>query len=305
MKLNICSDQEKSQKDIIFQKYKNELINFDKIKKNYLISLNKFNISEDKKMQYINQASIDNINTSKTSKTLLSNHSNKNTNPLNLKKIKLHRIIKENKNKIKKYKFNKQLSSLKYYLLYSEPGVGKKSLQNIYDDLDKIQKKIDNFEENEKNKMNDYEKRNKKNENLIENKMVINIPDYSNQKKNIDNFLKLCGTYEKYNYEFSKIKNLFGTKINLFEKRDIIKNYMDNMKISNKTTSNFSCPKKKLKLFFPKIDNKSINKSINKYKKINTNKSFYKNKIKIKSNSNRNIRLLFKGLNEISNKIKK
>ena len=110
MKLNICSDQEKSQKDIIFQKYKNELINFDKIKKNYLISLNKFNISEDKKMQYINQASIDNINTSKTSKTLLSNHSNKNTNPLNLKKIKLHRIIKENKNKIKKPKFNTQLS---------------------------------------------------------------------------------------------------------------------------------------------------------------------------------------------------
>lgn len=305
MKLNITSDPEKNQKDIIFQKYKNELINFDKIKKNYLISLNKFNISEDKKIQNINQASIDNINTSKTNKTLLSNHSNNNTNPLNLKKIKLHRIIKENKNKIKKPKFNSQLSSLKYYLLYSEPGVGKKSLQNIYEDLDKIQKKIDNFEENEKNKMNDYEKRNKNNEKLIENKMVINIPDYSNKKENIDNFLRLCGTYEKYNYEFSKIKNLFGTKINLFEKRDIIKNYMDNMRISNKTTSNFSCPKKKLKLFFPKIDNKSINKTINKYKKINTNKSFNKNKIKIKSNSNRNIRLVFKGLNEISNKIKK
>ena len=169
----------------------------------------------------------------------------------------------------------------------------------------KFKKKIDNFEENEKNKMNDYEKRNKNNEKLIENKMVINIPDYSNKKENIDNFLRLCGTYEKYNYEFSKIKNLFGTKINLFEKRDIIKNYMDNMRISNKTTSNFSCPKKKLKLFFPKIDNKSINKTINKYKKINTNKSFNKNKIKIKSNSNRNIRFVFKGLNEISNKIKK
>lgn len=285
-------DSEKEPKDLLFQKYKNELMNFDKVKKNYLVSLKKFNISEEKKLQIFNQGtSLDTINKSKNNKTLLSSHNynynhNRNhnhSNKMNHKKIKLNRLI--NKNKIKKPKFNSQLSSLKYYLLYSEPGVGKKSLQSIYEDLDQIQKNIDNFEENEKNKMNDYEKSQKNDENLNENKMVINIPDYASNKvkgANIDNFLGLCGTYQKYNYEFSKIKNLFGTKINLFEKRNIIKDYMKNMKLSNKTTSNSSCPKNKFKTLFPNINNQSMNK----YKKINNNKS-------IKNISKNSFKLVF------------
>lgn len=283
-------DSEKEPKDLLFQKYKNELMNFDKVKKNYLVSLKKFNVSEEKKLQIFNQGtSLDTINKSKNNKTLLSSHNynhNRNhnhSNKMNHKKIKLNRLI--NKNKIKKPKFNSQLSSLKYYLLYSEPGVGKKSLQSIYEDLDQIQKNIDNFEENEKNKMNDYEKSQKNDENLNENKMVINIPDYASNKvkgANIDNFLGLCGTYQKYNYEFSKIKNLFGTKINLFEKRNIIKDYMKNMKLSNKTTSNSSCPKNKFKTLFPNINNQSMNK----YKKINNNKS-------IKNISKNSFKLVF------------
>ena len=265
-------------------------MNFDKIKKNYLVSMNRFNISEEKNLQNFNHgALLDTINKSNNNKTLLSSHdynSHNNINKMNLKKIKLSKFIKKNKNKIKKPKFNSQLSSLKYYLLYSEPGVGKKSLQSIYEDLDNIQKKIDNYEENEKNKMNDYEKRTKDGDDSNENKMVINIPDYESiGKSNIENFLGLCGTYQKYNYEFSKIKNLFGTKINLFEKRKIIKDYLNNMKLNNKTTSNYSCPKKKFKSFFPKINNRSMDK----YKKINNDKSIKiipKNSIKLIFNSN-------------------
>ena len=130
---------------------------------------------------------------------------------MNPKKIKLNRINKENKYNPKKPKFNSQLSSLKYYLLYSEPGISKKSPINIYEDLDKIKKQINNFEEKEDNKIKDLEKKtiNKVKNN---NKMIVNIPDYLHQKDNIDNFLGLCGTYEKYNYEFSKIKNLFIIK---------------------------------------------------------------------------------------------
>ena len=99
--------------------------------------------------------------------------------------------------------------------------------------------------------------------------MIVNIPDYLHQKDNIDNFLGLCGTYEKYNYEFSKIKNLFGTKINLFEKRNLIKNIIKNKELNNKTINNFSLPKKKIKKFFndfPKIHDKNINNKINKTK---------------------------------------
>ena len=77
--------------------------------------------------------------------------------------------------------------------------------------MDKIKKQINNFEEKEDNKIKDLEKKtiNKVKNN---NKMIVNIPDYLHQKDNIDNFLGLCGTYEKYNYEFSKIKNLFIIK---------------------------------------------------------------------------------------------
>lgn len=294
MNLKISFKTGKKPKDILFLKYKNELINFDKIKKNFFLSLNKNNISEEKKNTLINLSSLNNINNIKKSKKRHFNSQNQNSISYNPKKIKLNRIIKENKYMIKKPKFNSQISSLKYYLLYSEPGVAKKSLENIYDDLDKIDKKIDTFQEKEENKKNEYENRIKNNKQLInDNKMIINIPDYSNKKENLDNFLGLCGTYEKYNYEFSKIKNLFGTKINLFEKRNIIKNIIRNRELSNKTINNYSYPKKKIQLFFPSINNK------NKNNKINKNKSYDKKKFGIKNNLSNNNELFFNNIEEI------
>ena len=251
-------------KDNLFQEYKNQLINYDKFKKKYLLSSNKNNISEEKKNQFINISSIKNIN--KPQKY----HFEKS---FNLKKIKLNRIIKDNKSKLKMPKFNSEISSLKYYLLYSEPGISKKSLENIHDDLDEIQKKINNFDKKEENKINNNDKITK-NMHIDNDKMVVNIPDYNSNKKNIINsFLGLCGTYEKYNYEFSRIKNLFGTKINLFEKKDIIKNIIKNKELNNKTINNYSIGKKNLKQFFPlfpKINSKND--------KINKTKSFDKKK---------------------------
>ena len=224
MYLNLSLKTINPSKDNLFQKYKNELINYDKIKKNILLSKSKFSLSEEKKNTLIQISSLENIR----------KKNNDNKFPSNLKKINLNRIIKDNKYKLKKPKFNSQLSYLKYYLLYSEPGLAKKSLKNIYDDLDKINNKINKYEEKEENKINEFEKRNKIKEEINNNnQMVVNIPDYTNKKGNVKNFLGLCGTYEKYNYEFSKIKNLFGTKINLFEKKDIIKKFIKNNDLNN------------------------------------------------------------------------
>ena len=142
--------------------------------------------------------------------------------------------------------------------------------------------------------MNYYEKRNENNKNLNDNKMVINIPDYSNKKDNIDSFLGLCGTYEKYNYEFSKIKNLFGTKINLFEKKELIKNIIKNKELNNKTITNFSHPKNNFKLLFPAINNKKY-----KYNKIFKNKSYDKKKFNIKHNLKSNIGIFFNNIDKI------
>ena len=284
MNLKIISKKEKYSKDTLFQKYKNELMNFDKIKKNYLLSLNKNNISEENKNNIIKISSkniLKKSNTNKFHKPI------QNSISFNHKKIKLY----------KKPKLGAQISSLKYYLLYSEPGIAKKSLENIYNDLDTIQKKIDNFEEKEENKINDIQKNIKINEHINDNKLIINIPNYSNKEKKVDNFLGLCGTYEKYNYEFSRIKNLFGTKINLFEKKNIIKNMIKNKELNNKTVNNFSYPKKKFKLLFPEISNKKI-----KFNKINKNKSYDKKKFYIINNVNNNNGLTFNNLKGIKKK---
>jgi hypothetical protein len=248
--------------DLIEIKNKNKLINL-----NYLSPQDKY--SEEQK----NQMTIDAFNKVKK-------NNNKNSTfsgPLNLKKIKLKSLNKENKHrqKIKRLKFTSQLSSLKYYLLYSQPGIGKKSLQNIYEDLDNIEKKIDNYEENEEIKINNFEKMSRNYENLIENKMIVNIPDFSSKNKNFDGFLGFCGTYDKYNHDMSKIKNLFGTKINLLEKKQIIKNMLKNNELNSNTINNYYLPKKKLKLFYPSISNKN-NNNTHIFKE---NKSFDKSKI--------------------------
>ena len=281
MNLKIIPKKENHPKDTLFQKYKNELMNFDKMKKNYLLSLNKINISEENKNHIFNISS----------KNIFKKpNNNKNHKPIqncisfNHKKIKLY----------KKPKFNKEVSSLKYYLLYSEPGIAKKSLENIYNDLDTIQKQIDNFEEKEENKINDYKKV-KINEHINDNKLIINIPNYSNKEEKADNFLGLCGTFEKYNYEFSKIKNLFGTKINLFEKKNIIRNIIKKKELNNKTINNFSYPKKNFKLLFPQINNKKI-----KFNRINKNKSYDKKKFNVINNVNNNAGLIFNNLKGIS-----
>ena len=147
----------------------NYLIYYDKFKNNYLLSANKNNISEEKKNQFINISSIKGIN------------------------------------KPQKCNFEKSFNLKKIKLLYSEPGISKKSFENIHDDLDKIQKKINNVDKKEENKINDYDKISK-DKHIDSDKMVVNIPDYnSNKKNNINSFLRLCGTYEKYNYELSRI----------------------------------------------------------------------------------------------------
>jgi len=253
--------------DLIELKNKNKLMN-----SNYSSPKEK-NLEEEK-----NQMTLD--NSSRTKKINNKNPLFYNTGPLNLKKIKLKSLNKENKHrqKLKRFKFTSQLSSLKYYLLYSEPGIGKKTLQNIYEDLDNIDKKIDNYEENEEIKVNNFEKMSRNYENMIENKMIVNIPDFSSKSKNFDGFLGFCGTYEKYNHDMSKIKNLFGTKINLLEKKQIIKNMLKNKELNSNTISNYSQPKRKLKIFFPSINNK--NKNINNNTHIfKENKSFDKSKI--------------------------
>ena len=126
--------------------------------------------------------------------------------------------------------------------------------------------------------------------------MIINIPDFSSKKENIDSFLGLCGIYEKYNYEFSKIKNIFGTKINLFEKKEIIKNIIKNKELNNKSINNPSHHKNNFKLFFPKIINKK-----NKYNKMNKTKSFDKKKFILKNFSKNSTMNLFSNIDKINN----
>ena len=222
--------------DLIELKNKNKTMNL-----NYFFS--KDRNSEEQKVQ----TTLDSINRTKSNKIKNPLFCN---GPFNLKKIKLKNLSKESKHrqKLRRLKFPSQLSSLKYYLLYSEPGIGKKSLQNIYEDLDNIDKQIDNYEEKEEIKVNKYEKMSRNYENLIENKMIVNIPDFSSNTKYFDGFLGFCGSFDKYNQDMSKIKSLFGTKINLLEKKHIIKNMLKNNELNCNTVSNYSQPKKKMKL---------------------------------------------------------
>ena len=230
-----------SKNNILFLKYKNEIKNMNKSKKDYLFyqNLNKIitNANENQKNKASN---ITWVNSMKSFK-------NCNITPLNLKKNNLRRNLK---NITEKPKFSSELCYLKYYLSFSKPGIGKKTLHNIYEDLDKIQNKITSYEQIEENKSNKVNEKNASRVYINEYKKIINTPQFSHRKRYINTFISLCGRNEKYKHEFSKIKNLFGTRSNLFEKREIIKNMIKENDLNNKSINIFSVPKKKLKIIF-------------------------------------------------------
>lgn len=272
-----------SKNNILFLKYKNEIKNMNKSKKDYLFyqNLNKIitNANENQK----NKAS--NIIWANSMKSF----KNCNITPLNLKKNYLRRSLKDIN---EKPKFSSELCCLKYYLSFSKPGIGKKTLHNIYEDLDKIQNKITSYEQIEENKSNKVNEKNASRVYINEYKKIINTPQFSHRKRYINTFISLCGRNEKYKHEFSKIKNLFGTRSNLFEKREIIKNMIKENELNNKSINIFSVPNKKIKLYFPSINNKR-----------KKNKSFNKNKLKGKSLSKTNFGSNLFNLNMI-NKMK-
>ena len=272
-----------SKNNILFLKYKNEIKNMNKSKKDYLFyqNLNKIitNANENQK----NKAS--NITWANSMKSF----KNCNITPLNLKKNYLRRSLKDIN---EKPKFSSELCCLKYYLSFSKPGIGKKTLHNIYEDLDKIQNKITSYEQIEENKSNKVNENNTSRDYINEYKKIINTPQFSHRKRYINTFISLCGRNEKYKHEFSKIKNLFGTRSNLFEKREIIKNMIKENDLNNKSINIFSVPNKKIKLYFPSINNKR-----------KKNKSFNKNKLKGKSLSKTNFGSNLFNLNMI-NKMK-
>lgn len=272
-----------SKNNILFLKYKNEIKNMNKSKKDYLFyqNLNKIitNANENQKNKASN---ITWVNSMKSFK-------NCNITPLNLKKNYLRRSLKDIN---EKPKFSSELCCLKYYLSFSKPGIGKKTLHNIYEDLDKIQNKITSYEQIEENKSNKVNEKNASRVYINEYKKIINTPQFSHRKRYINTFISLCGRNEKYKHEFSKIKNLFGTRSNLFEKREIIKNMIKENDLNNKSINIFSVPNKKIKLYFPSINNKR-----------KKNKSFNKNKLKGKSLSKTNFGSNLFNLNMI-NKMK-
>ena len=272
-----------SKNNILFLKYKNEIKNMNKSKKDYLFyqNLNKIitNANENQKNKASN---ITWVNSMKSFK-------NCNITPLNLKKNYLRRSLKDIN---EKPKFSSELCCLKYYLSFSKPGIGKKTLHNIYEDLDKIQNKITSYEQIEENKSNKVNEKNASRDYINEYKKIINTPQFSHRKRYINTFISLCGRNEKYKHEFSKIKNLFGTRSNLFEKREIIKNMIKENDLNNKSINIFSVPNKKIKLYFPSINNKR-----------KKNKSFNKNKLKGKSLSKTNFGSNLFNLNMI-NKMK-
>ena len=272
-----------SKNNILFLKYKNEIKNMNKSKKDYLFyqNLNKIitNANENQKNKASN---ITWVNSMKSFK-------NCNITPLNLKKNYLRRSLKDIN---EKPKFSSELCCLKYYLSFSKPGIGKKTLHNIYEDLDKIQNKITSYEQIEENKSNKIDEKNTSRDYINEYKKIINTPQFSHRKRYINTFISLCGRNEKYKHEFSKIKNLFGTRSNLFEKREIIKNMIKENDLNNKSINIFSVPNKKIKLYFPSINNKR-----------KKNKSFNKNKLKGKSLSKTNFGSNLFNLNMI-NKMK-
>ena len=272
-----------SKNNILFLKYKNEIKNMNKSKKDYLYyqNLNKINTNTNENQK--NKASnITWVNSMKSFK-------NCNITPLNLKKNYLRRSLKDIN---EKPKFSSELCCLKYYLSFSKPGIGKKTLHNIYEDLDKIQNKITSYEQIEENKSNKVNEKNASRVYINEYKKIINTPQFSHRKRYINTFISLCGRNEKYKHEFSKIKNLFGTRSNLFEKREIIKNMIKENDLNNKSINIFSVPNKKIKLYFPSINNKR-----------KKNKSFNKNKLKGKSLSKTNFGSNLFNLNMI-NKMK-
>jgi hypothetical protein len=272
-----------SKNNILFLKYKNEIKNMNKSKKDYLFYQNLNKIITNANENQNNKAS--NITWANSMKSF----KNCNITPLNLKKNYLRRSLKDIN---EKPKFSSELCCLKYYLSFSKPGIGKKTLHNIYEDLDKIQNKITSYEQIEENKSNKVNEKNASRDYINEYKKIINTPQFSHRKRYINTFISLCGRNEKYKHEFSKIKNLFGTRSNLFEKREIIKNMIKENDLNNKSINIFSVPNKKIKLYFPSINNKR-----------KKNKSFNKNKLKGKSLSKTNFGSNLFNLNMI-NKMK-
>ena len=273
--------KQKRKNNILFLKYKNEIKNMNKSKKDYLYyqNLNKNNTDENQKNKASN---ITWVNSTKSFK-------NYNITPLNLKKNDLRRSLKSIS---EKPKFSSELCFLKYYLSFSKPGIGKKTLHNIHEHLDKIQNKIESYEQIEEKKTNEIKEKNVDRDYINEYKRIINTPQFSHRKRYIDTFISLYGKNEKYKHEFSRIKNLFGTRSNLFEKRAIIKNLIKKEELNNKTINIFSFPKKKIKLYFPSVDNKG-----------KKNKSLFRNKMKRKSFSKTNFKTNLINLNLV-NKIK-
>ena len=262
--------KQKHKNNILFLKYKNEIKNMNKSQKDYLYYQNQnkintnSNTNENQKNKVSNIAWVNGIKSFK----------NYNITPLNLKKNDLKRNLKDMN---EKPKFSSELCCLKYYLSFSKPGIGKKALHNIHDDLDKIHNKIESYEKIKENKSNEVNEKNASRDYINEYKRIINTPQFSHRKRYIDTFISLCGRNEKYKYQFLRIKNLFGTRSNLFEKREIIKNMIKKKELNNKSINIFSVPKKNLKLYFPSISNKR-----------KKNKSFNKNKLKGKSLSRTN-----------------
>lgn len=259
--------KQKHKNNILFLKYKNEIKNMNKSKNDYLYyqNQNKNDSNENQKNKAFNNITW--VNSIKS-------FNDCNISQLNQQKNDLRRSLK---NIDKKPKFSSELCYLKYYLSFSKPGIGKKSLHNIYEDLDKIQNKIKSYEQNEENKINKENEKNVSRNYINEYKRIINTPKFSHRKRYIDTFISLCGKNEKYKEDCSRIKNLFGTRSNLFERKEIIKNMIKKKELNNKTINIFSVPKTKIKLYFPSIDNKR-----------KKNKSFNRNRLKGKSFSKAN-----------------
>ena len=182
--------------------------------------------------------------------------------------------------KIKKIPPAKSISyktSLKQYLLFSEPGVAKRSLKSIHKDLDKIRKIIHIYEKKENNI--NANKKNFYDDKMNSDKLIVNIPFSKNSENDQDNICAFYDTYKKYNNVYSKIKRIFNTSINLYEQKELIKSSVlknedheiqkNDEKVKLKTHSNY----------FPLLYNK------NKFRNNKTKplyKSIYPKSFKIK-----------------------
>lgn len=184
--------------------------------------------------------------------------------------------IEENNRKKNNFEINKNLhkSTLKYYLKYKEPGIAKKSLLYIYKDFDNIQKSIDIYENKLKEKESmpylifnkDINKNIKKAKSNIHNhSLIINIPDLNIINEKLTGF---CRAYEHFRDDCYKIKNIFNTKVNIYERQNIIKN---TIKVNSCFNNSYDCRNNKSSLsitHFPEIKGGKSVSVINKKKDI-------------------------------------